>query len=82
VKDGRNAFQRIFAGLFYGQYVNDRQAFDERKKNWNLPHPIEMYLDVCSPETVVPDSEVASKQAIAVRAQAKKQPSRSLGHGQ
>jgi hypothetical protein len=24
--------QRIFVGLFYGQYVNDRQAFDERKK--------------------------------------------------
>jgi hypothetical protein len=44
---------------------------NERKKG-NLPHPIKMYLDVCSPETVIPDGEVPSEQAIAACAQAKK----------
>ena len=40
--------QRVFAGLFYCQYVDERQAFDERKKKENLPHPSEMYL-TCTP---------------------------------
>jgi len=64
--------QRVFAGLFYGQYVDERQAFDEQKKKLNLPHPIEMYLDVCSPETIIPDGELPSEHAIAARAQAKR----------
>jgi hypothetical protein len=64
--------QRAFAGLFYGQYVDDRQAFDEQKKKGNLPHPITVYLDVCFPETVIPDGEVPSEAAIVARAQAKR----------
>jgi hypothetical protein len=64
--------QRVFAGLFYGQYVDERQAFDERKKKGNMPHPIEMYLDVCFPETIIPDGELPSEQATAARDRAKR----------
>jgi hypothetical protein len=59
-------------GRFYGQYIDERQAFDERKKKGTMPHPIEMYVDVCSPETVIRNGEVPSEQAIAARAQAKR----------
>ncbi|KFY97780.1 hypothetical protein V500_01919 [Pseudogymnoascus sp. VKM F-4518 (FW-2643)] len=64
--------QRVFAGLFYGQYAEERDAFDERTKKGNLPHPSEMYVDVCSPETIILDGELPSEQAIAARAQAKR----------
>ncbi|OBT74055.1 hypothetical protein VF21_07830 [Pseudogymnoascus sp. 05NY08] len=64
--------QRAFAGLFYGQYADERDAFDKRKKNGNLLHPSEMYVDVCSPETVISDGELPSKQAKTARAQAKR----------
>ncbi|KFY32041.1 hypothetical protein V493_00579 [Pseudogymnoascus sp. VKM F-4281 (FW-2241)] len=64
--------QRVFAGLFYGQYADERDAFDKRKKKGNLPHPSEMYVDVCSPETIIPDGELQSKQAKTARAQAKR----------
>ncbi|ELR10089.1 hypothetical protein GMDG_04489 [Pseudogymnoascus destructans 20631-21] len=64
--------QRVFAGLFYGQYADERDAFDKRKKKGNLPHPSEMYVDVCSPETIIPDAKLASEQAFAARAQAKR----------
>ncbi|ELR09837.1 hypothetical protein GMDG_04320 [Pseudogymnoascus destructans 20631-21] len=65
-------FQRVFAGLFYGQYADERDAFDKWKKKGNLPHPSEMYVDVCSPETIIPDGELPSKQAKTARAQAKR----------
>ncbi|OAF62117.1 hypothetical protein VC83_01475 [Pseudogymnoascus destructans] len=29
--------QGVFAGLFYGQYADERDAFDRRKKKGNLP---------------------------------------------
>ncbi|KFZ20229.1 hypothetical protein V501_00263 [Pseudogymnoascus sp. VKM F-4519 (FW-2642)] len=64
--------QRAFAGLFYGQYADERDAFDKRKKKGNLPHPSEMYVDVCSPETIISDGELPSKQAKTARAQAKR----------
>ncbi len=64
--------QRVFAGLFYGQYSDERDAFNERKEKGNLPHPSELYVDVCSPGTIIPDGELPSKKAIAVREQAKR----------
>ncbi|KFY78642.1 hypothetical protein V499_02245 [Pseudogymnoascus sp. VKM F-103] len=64
--------QRVFAGLFYGQYADERDAFDKRKKKGNLPHPSEMYVDVCSPETIILDGKLPSEQAFAARAQAKR----------
>ncbi|KAL5344409.1 hypothetical protein ACLOAV_010669 [Pseudogymnoascus australis] len=65
--------QRVFAGLFYGQYADDRDAFNERMEKGNLLHPSELYVDVCSPKTIIPDGELPSKQAIGARAQAKRQ---------
>lgn len=52
--------------LTTGKYSTGKQKRDPK------PHPIEMYLDVCFPETVIRDGEVPPEQAIAARAQSKK----------
>jgi hypothetical protein len=64
--------QRVFAAHFYGQYVDDREAYDEQSIKGNLSHPIEMYVDVCSPETIIGEGETPSESTVVARAQAKR----------
>jgi hypothetical protein len=72
VKRWERCLQRMYAGLFYGQYIDDRQAFDGRKKKGNRRHPIEIYVDMWSPKTVIPDGEVPAEEAIAICKEAKR----------
>jgi hypothetical protein len=66
------SLQRACAGIFYGRYIDEREAFNKWNTNATLLHPIEMYVDVCFPETIIRRGAVATERAIAARAQAKR----------
>lgn len=55
---------RVYAGRFYGQYINERNTYSLRKQKENLPHPIETYIDLCWPETITPRCRSASQNAM------------------
>jgi hypothetical protein len=80
--------RRICHGSLVGEYKRDKEAFVERNNQKSfcpaaysgsgedaspLPHPIEEYVDVFSPETIMRHGEVASEGIIARRREAKRQ---------
>ncbi|ELR07183.1 hypothetical protein GMDG_08310 [Pseudogymnoascus destructans 20631-21] len=64
--------QGVFAGLFMASMLMRGTHSIGGRKRGTCPHPSEMYVDMCSPETIIPDGELPSKQAFAARAQAKR----------
>ena len=81
------SLKRICEGTLVGLYNDERERFDERKRQRNLfpaiygdgeesglslPDPIEEYVDLCFPETVMRPGEAASSDAFETRRRGKR----------
>ena len=76
------SLKRICKGTLIGLYNDERERFNKRKRQRNLfpathsdgeetgsslPDPIEEYIDLCFPETVIQPGEAVSSDAFETR---------------